>query len=273
MRNDRAFFSFGGGRQGTAIAMMLVRHPEVFESLPYDLPQHIIFADTGREPKAVYQNVERVGNLLAGAGFNFYVVSNGKVGETDRGKRVLPLFTRPENSPKSQVGMTTRQCTTEYKIEPIRAKIKEIMGVKKGRPFPKGLQIETWLGISLDEIQRAKPSSVRWETCRYPLVDLRLTASACIAYVKQELGYEPPKSACDICPMRSAAGWQNMAIEDPESFETAVTFDRSIRHGVTKYPAYLHRWGVPLEDAITPGQLELFPSNRGGSCDSGYCFT
>lgn len=271
-RSDKSFFSFGGGRQGTAIAVMLARHTEVFEKIKYPIPQHIIFADTGREPQNVYENVNRIKDMMIEAGYTFHIVSKGKIGDTKRSKTLMPLYTRPANSSKSEIGMLTRQCTQEYKIDPIRNKIRELLGLKKGQRVPKGTLVETWLGISIDEIRRAKPSRVKWEVCRFPLIDLKLDASNCIAYVEKELGYSPPKSACDICPMRSPSAWQNLATEDPETFTKAVEFDREIRHGLTRNPAYIHQWGIPLEEAVNTGQLSLFPKNRSGSCDSGYCF-
>lgn len=269
-----SIFSFGGGRQGTAIAVMLARHPEVFQDLGYPLPQHIIFADTGEEPPSVIKNVEFIRILLESAGYKFHIVSKGRISETARGLSTLPLYTRPPHSQKKEIGMLSRQCTEEYKIKPIKAKTRELLGLQKGQRVPKDTNVDMWLGISLDEVQRAKASPVKWQTCRYPLVDLRITASVCIAYVEKELKYTPPKSACYFCPMRSSAGWQNMSIEDPRLFERAVKFDKKIRTSLkTKSPAYVHRWGVPLEEAVTPGQLPLFPSNRSGGCDSGYCFS
>ena len=54
--------------------------------------------------------------------------------------------------------MLRRQCTNHYKIEPIYKQIRRLAGGKRGRPFPKGRHVEMWLGISLDEVGRMKPS-------------------------------------------------------------------------------------------------------------------
>lgn len=43
------FFSFGGGLQSTAIALLMVYEPNRLIELGLSLPKTIIFADTGRE--------------------------------------------------------------------------------------------------------------------------------------------------------------------------------------------------------------------------------
>ena len=49
--------------------------------------------------------------------------------------------------------MIQRQCTGQYKIQPVVKKVRELHGLKPRQRMPK---TEMWLGITLDEIQRMK---------------------------------------------------------------------------------------------------------------------
>ena len=56
-----------------------------------------------------------------------------------------------------------QRSTREYKLDPIRRKVRELHEAAGRRP------VEQWLGISLDEIGRMRTSDVRYITHRYPL--------------------------------------------------------------------------------------------------------
>ena len=64
--------STGAGVQSTAIALLIADG-----SLP--TPDAAIFADTGWEPKAVYEQVDRLAALYESIGVAFYCVSNGNL--------------------------------------------------------------------------------------------------------------------------------------------------------------------------------------------------
>ena len=51
-----------------------------------------------------------------------------------------------------------RQCTNDYKIQPIYKKIRELLGLKKYQRVPKGTIVEMVIGISRDEMVRCKES-------------------------------------------------------------------------------------------------------------------
>ena len=59
-----------------------------------------------------------------------------------------------------------RQCTHQYKIRPIRRKVRELAGMAPGRRYP-GRYVETWQGISYDELARIGSSREAWEWRRY----------------------------------------------------------------------------------------------------------
>lgn len=119
--------SLGAGVQSTTMLLMA----EAGEITPR--PDAAIFADTGWEPRAVYEHLSR---LEASSSIPIYRVSAGNlrtqllegVGLTSTKRFVtIPFHLRNLDGEK---GMGRRQCTKEYKIEPIERKLRELLGVK-----------------------------------------------------------------------------------------------------------------------------------------------
>jgi hypothetical protein len=289
--------SLGAGVQSTTLAL-LAAHGEVGP-----MPDCAIFADTGWEPAAVYRHLEWLmsGNVLP---FPVHVVSAGNIreqliaaGEGGRWASV-PAFTRTVTPAGAEVpildedddgevveigrrrtaaetvsiGMIRRQCTTEFKIVPIRRKVRELAGLarKRSPAFP---VVEQWIGISTDEIVRAKPSFEAWQVKRFPLIELRMCRRDCLAWLRRH-GYPvPPKSACIGCPFHDNARWRRMRDRDPDAWGDAVEVDRALRSGVCgiRGEIFLHRSCVPLDEAdlstaADHGQLDLWPNECEGMC-------
>lgn len=132
-----------------------------------------VFADTQWEPAAVYVNLEFLKEQGRIAGIPVHVVTKGDLRadaiefrrsrKSSDGKRFasIPLFTK--NRDGSQ-GRIRRQCTREYKIEPVETLIRRtILGLATGRRVPKGVVVRQWFGISDDEASRAVFPG-RWQT-------------------------------------------------------------------------------------------------------------
>lgn len=246
-----AVFSCGAGVQSTAIAL-LVRDGR----LP--TPDHVVFADTGWEPPAVYAQVDRLEALFADLGVPFHRVSQGNlrtdaINPTHRFASV-PYFVR---NPDGSEGMGRRQCTSEYKVAPINRKVRELLGAKapKFRRVPAGRVAEQWIGFSTDEVQRVGPSGhqVRYQRPRYPLLDLGLSRRDCVRPIEAH-GWVATKSACVGCPFHGNRQWREMRDERPDEFADAVEFDRAIRRGGARGlplngQAFLHRSRLPLDQA------------------------
>ena len=64
-----------------------------------------------------------------------------------------PLFFLDSDVKK---GMGRRQCTSIYKIAPVRNKIRELLGVGPRKWVPRDTLVEMWMGISTDESVRMK---------------------------------------------------------------------------------------------------------------------
>jgi hypothetical protein len=248
--------SLGAGVQSSTVLLM---------SVAGELPrlEAAIFADTGWEPRPVYQHLAKVQAAAEAAGIAVYRVSKGHLRRDalDPAHRFasMPLHVRNQDGGK---GMIRRQCTREYKLDPIRAAVRHLWQ-QSGRP-----PVEQWIGISLDEAQRMRTSGVRYITNVYPLVDRRLTRWDCQRWLQTHGWPDVPKSACVGCPFRSNHEWRWLRDHDPDGWADAIAFDRAIRYGhqggngALLGQAFLHASLLPLDevDLSTPedhGQLSL----------------
>lgn len=256
--------SLGAGVQSTTMALMAA-YGEIDP-----MPDCAIFADTGWEPKSVYEHLDRLKKALP---FPVHIVSTGNLrsdlinGNNTTGGRfaAVPWFT--ENG-----GMGMRQCTNEYKIIPIRKKLRELLGYQKGQRIP-AKTVEVWIGISTDEIQRMKDPRDKWQTHRWPLIDARMSRQQCVSWLKSQ-GWNSPKSACIGCPYHSDAMWRDMRDNDPASWADAVEVDHAIRDGGSKWrhKQFMHRSLKPLNevDLSTPAERGQFEFGFIQECD-GMC--
>jgi len=266
--------SLGAGVQSTTMALMAA-HGEITP-----MPDCAIFADTGAEPKAVYEHLAWLmsPNVLP---FPVHVVERANLaedclknarGEITSGKRsTIPAFALGKDG---RAAPLTRQCTRDYKIDPIRRKVRELLGVGKGRRVPKGTTCVQWIGIPTDEILRAKPSRESWSETRWPLIEAGMNRNDCLRWMERNGYPTPPKSSCTFCPYHSNAAWRAMKDHDPESWTQAVDFDRAIRSGFkgNNGQVFLHRDLVPLDEvdlstAEERGQGDMFINY----CEEGMC--
>ncbi len=124
---------------------------------------------------------------------------------------------------KDRGGMLWRACTRDYKIIPIRRKVRQIMREVKAK------RVIQQIGISTDEREREKGSGVKFITNSHPMLELGWSRQDCERWLAAEFGLNPVKSACYYCPYRSNSGWEWMKRNDPDQFEMACKFDEAIR--------------------------------------------
>lgn len=289
--------SLGAGVQSTTMAL-LAAHGEVGP-----MPDCAIFADTGWEPRAVHDHLAWLtsGNVLP---FPVHIVSAGNIrdelmaaGEGNRWASIpafaktvtpagaqVPVFDEDEDGELMEIGsrrtttetvsigMIRRQCTTDFKVVPIRRKVRELAGLTRKRS-PAHPVVESWIGISTDEIVRAKPSFEAWQIKRFPLIEKRMSRQDCLAWLRRHGYPEPPKSACIGCPFHDNARWRRMRDHDPEAWADAVAVDRALRTGLRgiRGEIFLHRSCVSLDQAdlstaADHGQLDLWPNECEGMC-------
>jgi hypothetical protein len=240
---------------------------------------HAVFADTGNEPPAVYRHLEWC-QTLGGPPIHVVRHADGRnLGEqlltgNQRTKRSasIPAFLFREGAKRE--GIQRRQCSKEFKIEPLERFIRrELVGLKhRGRWPADELQLIKHYGISLDEAGRAwrirantKQAYVR---CEFPLLDRFWSRKECVEYLSAwPVPHEVWKSACVFCPYHSDAEWRKIRDDDPASWAYAVELDRKLREAGSACnramvsELYLHRQCVPLDQVELDGdpldQVEL----------------
>jgi hypothetical protein len=260
--------SLGAGVQSTTLAL-LAAHGEI------EPPDVAIFADTHWEPAAVYAHLQWLmsPNVLP---FPIRIVSAGDIRDgirTRRSARSGRFAAVPWHlvNPDGSLGMGKRQCSAEYKLEPIAAEVRRLLG----KPHP--MRIEAGaatmlIGISLDEIQRVKPARRKYMINTYPLIDLGMRRWDCLRWLERHDYPRPPKSACIGCPYTSNERWRDRRDNQPEEWLEAIEMDRVLREGdarAMKGVEFMHRSCMPLDDVdleIDDRQLDLFTNECDGVC-------
>lgn len=260
--NMMNIISLGAGVQSSTMALMAA-HGEITP-----MPDCAIFADTQWEAGRVYSWLEwlkweirpiPVYRVTAGDLRADLLASLNTIGQRFA---AVPWFIR---MPNGEQGMGRRQCTKEYKLRPIQRKIVELMG---GRP--KG-GASLWIGISIDEAARVKPSRVQYISNRWPLIEKSMSRADCLGWMKRNGYREPPRSSCIGCPFHNDNEWRSVKA-DPTDWASAVEVDKAIRHQPKfKGEQYAHRSCIPLDqvDFSTDedrGQLNMFNNECEGMC-------
>lgn len=269
--------SLGAGVQSTTVLLLAAegRLPKLDAA---------IFADTGWEPQVVYEHLDRLDREVAQpANIPILRVSAGNIRSDalDPAHRFasMPLYILNRNG---EPGMSRRQCTSEYKIKPIKEAVRRLLGApeepnRSGRMRPGRVPArrvaEQWIGISADEAHRARDSDVGYVRHAFPLLAVGVEAepplkgatgrlgwsrSDCIRYLTSRGFASTPKSACIGCPFHGNRAWRELRDNSPDHWADAVSFDAAIRNGAARAAAngnelrgtaFLHRSRVPLGNA------------------------
>ncbi len=221
----------------------------------------------------------------------------------------LPYFT-VKKSDGALGKVPHRTCTADFKIKPIikearrrvgkermtewrrthRESLKAIAGYKKRERIAKRLKAEfnepfphdawrecqsdplviQWIGISLDEASRMKPSRDPWIVSRWPLIELRMNRNDCLMWMEKNGYPKPPRSACVFCPFHNDTEWRRLRDDDAVAFERAVAVTKGLTENLHSN-LFLHRSCVPLDkvDFSTEedrGQINLFENECEGMC-------
>lgn len=268
--------SLGAGVQSSTLALMAA-HGEIGP-----MPTAAIFADTQAEPASVYKWLDWLEEQLP---YPVYRVTAGSL--TEKITRVhtnqktgnayydsmIPAYSENANG---GISITGRHCTAKFKIIPVIKEARRLGGIKHGQ---KTVGVIQWIGISLDEVGRMKPSREPWLESRWPLIDKRMSRYDCLRWMKTKGYPEPPRSACVYCPFKSDAEWRRMRDDEPLEFASAVETERGMQLvqssvstvGKRQGKVFLHNSLVPLDqvDFSTDedhGQQVLFNNECAGMC-------
>jgi hypothetical protein len=249
---DLTYLSLGGGVQSTTL---LVCAAKGLHGVPR--PDVVIFADPGAEIAPTLRHLALCEAFAEAHGLKVYRRSAGNLEKQLLGEEQakqsgfpisIPAYTLNEDG---TVGMLRRQCTAHYKLDPIRLQVRELLGLKPGQHATK-FKVKAMIGISLDEVQRMKPSEDKWQENVWPLIDAKLSRQGCVRVLEKDGSLPVPvKSACRFCPYHDDAYWGWLKKTEPFEFSRAVVVDHAIRNmtddGV-KRPVFLHRSCKPLEE-------------------------
>jgi len=270
---DLRVLSLGAGVQSSTLLMKIYNG----EIAPVDVA---IFADTGNEPQEVYDWFEFLKDKVKDKIKIESVKNNRNTGNIAEDIlspvgffASIPVYTT--NKETGKAGITLRTCTDRYKIRPIGEKIRELLDVSNLR----GRVVEIVMGISFDEIQRAKYPPNKWQINCYPLVENKITRHDCLHYFESLNFPTPPRSACVICPYHSNKEWKRIKDNFPEEFEYAVNFDNELRSEETKSQfvnkldseLFLYKEKVPLKDATFEDNKKGFQGSLFDDECEGYC--
>lgn len=234
---DVHVLNLGAGVQSTTLYLMFmakqIRDEDTGIPVPLDCA---IFADTGDEPKAVYEHLKWLQSLN---GVPILVRSKGRLSDdlmraenfTKQRFASIPAYTMlPGDDDK---GHLRRQCSREYKVDVIeRAIRRDVLGLQPRRSIPKSVRLTQHVGISLDEagrftrMQKNRPLGLM----RAPLIEKFMTREACLMWL-EEFGNVPhivPRSACVFCPFHDDQEWLNIKAV-PEDWNHAVAVDEALR--------------------------------------------
>ena len=268
--------SMGWGRQTWTLAAMMALGE-------YPVADYIVHADTTHEKESTYAFAHQWQPWLEERGVKVRTVSRHTGAVDQWGGLMIPAFTQ-----NKAVGQLRRQCTSEWKIAPIRRFIVEELS---RRSITKsGGVVEQWIGISTDEWSRARTSDVRYIVNRHPLIDLKMGRASCIAWLKEHDLPVPAKSSCTFCPYHSKRAWQDLKRAGGEDWAQAVEIDRQIRSVRPPWNTFVHPSLKPLAEAVSIAEdvgYEQLPLSAidwprvftgddqpddDGSCPTGVCF-
>ena len=267
--------SYGAGTQSTAMLLMGLTNKL------HARPDFALFADTGGEPKEVYDYLDLIKDYVKKE-FDFDIIT------VKPKTKIIEDLLNPKTSKKTGnkylksnpplfvgSGMLPRQCTNDYKILPFNKKVKSMLKIKRKNNHQKKM-VEIWMGISLDEMQRMKGSLDWWSIKRYPLIEKELLRNDSIRYVKKFGLPTPPRSACTFCPYHSDYEWKKLKKNFPNEFKNVVSLEEKMQEKLkgkwfSKEIPYFHKSCKPISEVnFGEEQYELFDEGFLNECD-GVC--
>jgi hypothetical protein len=263
--NPLKILSLGWGVQSWTLAAMAA-----LGEIP--MPDYAVHADTTHEMAGTYAHAEKWTPWLEEHGIPVVTVQAANTDISNFGTKYkvqIPAVTHDLTT--GQHGQLNRQCTSDWKIAPLRRFARSIIG----KTSPEC--VEMWMGISLDEWQRMRDSGTQYIKNVYPLVDRRLNRSYCVAWLEEHGLDIPPKSACTFCPYHNKDHWKRMKQAGGADWDEAVAVDKIIRDkgkGSGKdFQLFIHSSGLPLEEAVRiPEDYGATQMEMDIPCDSGHCF-
>ncbi|CCC86282.1 hypothetical protein PPM_p0132 (plasmid) [Paenibacillus polymyxa M1] len=267
--------SFGGGTQSSHLLEQHFRG-----EIHYD---YIIFSDTGAEPQFIHEQVDwwRKHQVNMGNHTPFLITRHNSMERgleemlmryilTDYQRFQMPVYCNSvnQNGEVKAGGMLPRQCTVDFKIVPVKQRVRQMVlkehGLGPKQQIPKNVGIIIDIGFSYDEIRRINTyQSPQYDYVKlaYPLVEANKTTEDSILFLEQH-GYPLRRSRCYLCPFNCSAeraigmDWEEIIESEPFSFVKALWFDAKLREvqstgtKIMRSIPYLHYSRKPLSEVF-----------------------
>lgn len=271
--------SWGGGTQSTALMLKFLNKEVKDKNGDPVVLDYIFFADTNNESEMTYQQIHKVKKFVEEKyGKEIVITKRNKEllpdneairliesgdlknyrtsGYADlfqshvlffkgtlKSVDVMPFWTRDKRNGK--LGKTsTKACTIEYKINQVMREFRLREGIKRIDAFKYKLHV--YIGFSVDEFQRSKPSFFSHTENKFPLIEMNMDKDDCINYVEQEMGFKPISSVCNMCYANDIDRVYNIFKNDPKGWEKLLILDEAMRHKPTdhkmKSDVFMFHW-------------------------------
>ena len=276
--------SWGGGTQSTALMLKMLSGDVLDNKGEIVKPDYIIFADTGDESRMTYDQVYNVQKYVKET-YNqeIIIVKKNKMLKNDQeitdmvraGKMSGTIYRSSDYADlyqnqvlfykgvldradivphwvinkRGEIGkLMGRQCTVTYKITQI---VKEIRRRENLKAFSaKKHKINMFIGFTIDEIMRVKPSPQSYIENKFPLVDIRWSKEDCIQYVIQKLGFRPHSSVCNMCYANDFNRVYNIYKNDQSAWNKLLMLDDAMAHKPENHrirgDVYMFHWQIKM---------------------------
>lgn len=222
-------WSCGGGVQSSGIAALIVKG-----ELPK--PDYAVMVDVGREKQSTWEHVNKVlMPQLASVGVTLNIIKTTDYRDIDLHNNGCLLIPAYEKADKGRKRFKTL-CSNTWKAAVIRKWL-------RGQGMQKCV---VWLGISLNETRRMRPSAYRWCENHYPLIEKQMYKEDCL-YLTAQMGWPmAPRTSCWMCPGQTNQEWYVMKKFWPCDWRRAVELEKEIQK--VDPDVYLHAQLVPLDE-------------------------
>jgi hypothetical protein len=200
-------------------------------------PDYAWIVDVGWEKTATFKQVDNITAKLAEVGVTLNVIKTVDYFDNalfdDSGFMKLPLYLKDGGIVKK----LSTHCSGKWKQQ-VANKWLRSKGVDR---------CDTWVGISMDEKRRMKPSRLQWNQTRYPLIEMGIRREDCIDLIARMGWPKPEHTSCFICPNQNDFQWYALKERYRDSdWRRALEAERAIRERCPNM--FLHRTCIPLEE-------------------------
>jgi len=200
-----------GGRESIAAGIKMT--PEYFDER--------VFADTGDDPKglATIEHLNRYHN------WNITVIRSKYFPIVDYYQNIHVEDKKDKKlSGHAMPFQAQKDCSSKFKIQPIRNYLREKYGKKVH------FEISYGFSFSKKEVKRkhaVEKYKISYATYKFPLIDMKIDRNLCGEICKNYLGFVPEPTLCDMCFERTQPEWREFFKKYPEKAKAIMEFEES----------------------------------------------